>query len=700
MTKKLLKQVNVTDFTTSPTNPKVTQEALSSYIIANYLFENIDNRIKFFDDINRLFNINLRLMANSFYSTITTRLSLAQVTNLFDTNIKLVYKGGNMINYYLATYRRIFAQLNIQIDLDTLSDFDFNILINYDVILSSLGLPRSNDNLIKLSKLADLIAYNTINHFNNYMFCFKEQIIKKSIVSFSNRYPNTCYYQLGESNLAHIQGLFTYAKNYFDQLIQATPNPNIISFINANLTNLGLEEYQHNLAVLFDIIKQCAKTEIEFVGFALPTTFNKHKKIFTELALITENNSMKLNSFVKKLLNITTQRAPDVLSTSDARVGKIRVGTKLVNLDKRYDRIKTKFTETFPSDDSGAYCQFLPLNVEQMYTNQTNSTNGLISRYQDSANADIGFSNFYSIRADQLILTEEIEYNKFITPNTLTQQNYTQVYSDTFHESYEDMISISANYSHLFGTKDSNNIWIKMTNFNLIRGKIPIRYYLKLSNPYNIDGNLIEYLFVDYLGELIDMSIPTYGDSNLRSHLGADFSNMFKIVNIQGTNPISNINVNTYTELYFISDLNLVLFETDTGKPWQVAKYEKRISRLVKLFMVYLRYNFNIVQSVKMYNYFICILTKVQEQFETTSTIDVSSLLDPLEPIDDILLNFLYRLENLANGLSSSNPTEMAEMNTFLEFVLCNFNYTPQCAQKFPNVQNLKQIEFLKIKKI
>jgi len=606
MTKTFLNQVNVTNLTTQTSNPKSPHEALSSYLVANYLFENIDNRIKFFNDINTLFAFYLKKNIQKFFSVITTPLNEEQVTTLLETNYKLIYKGGNMINFYLSTYRRQFKQLNIQIDLDTLSDFDFSVLINYDNILDVIGLSKTNENYLKLSRLAELTAFDVINHFNNYLFCFQESIVKKSILSFINPYPNTLYYKLGESTPEHIQKQFDYAKEYFNKLIQAQPNPNIIGFINMNIDGLNNKDYNHDLSLLFDIIKQCTHTNIEFVGFALPTTFNKHKQIFAELASITTDNSMKLTSFVNKIINNITPKTPDVLSGITTKTGKIRLGNKLVNLDKRYDRIKTRISETFPSDDSGNYCLLLPMNVSRLYSTQIANTDGLIANYSDSDGNDIGLYNFYSMEADKLTLLESVEYDKFVSENNLVPINYTKLYSSTIHESYEDMVTISINNTLLFGSKNSNGVWTKLSNFNLTRGKIPIRYYLKLSTPVDIDGNKIQYLFVDYLGELIDISTPTFADTNFSHHINTHgFENIFKELTVHGTIATSSVKIFTYTESHLILDLYTVLFETNSGKPWEVPKYEKRMSRVIKLYLSYLKYNYSIKESVDMYNYFV-----------------------------------------------------------------------------------------------
>ena len=259
------------------------------------------------------------------------------------------------------------------------------------------------------------------------------------------------------------------------------------------------------------------------------------------------------------------------------------------------------------------------------------------------------------------------------------------------------MVSIGINNSLLFGTKNTAGDWIKMTNFNLIRGKVPIRYYLKLSSPVDIDGDMIQYLFVDYLGELIDMAIPSCADTTLRHYMGANFANIFKLVNIQGTTPLSTVTINTYTESYFILDLYAVLFETGSGKPWEVPKYEKRMTRIFKLYLSYLKYNYNTIQRVNMYNYFVCLIIKIRDQYNTSGIIDVNAVLDPVEPLDDIFKNFLMRLEMLSSILQQA---DRVDMSTFLDLILCNLQFTPQCAQLFRNVQHLRPIEFLSLRLI
>lgn len=224
MTKTYLKNVNIIDFNNIIIKNSTPHEAVSTYIIANYLFTNLDERINFFEDINELFKVNLDKYAIEFlYANGIIDQSLQ---NILKDNIKLVYKGGNIINYYLNVFKIIWDKIDVNIDTNTLSDFDFNILINYDYILSKLNLPKTDINYIQLSRLGDLIAYNIIKNFNNYMFCYDSNIFKDSIINNTSIYPNTKYYKLADIDNIKIIEIFKYVEDYFQNIFDLPDNEN------------------------------------------------------------------------------------------------------------------------------------------------------------------------------------------------------------------------------------------------------------------------------------------------------------------------------------------------------------------------------------------------------------------------------------------------------------------------------------------
>lgn len=697
MTNILLKSVNIDDLNKPSINLKSEHEDVSSYVIANYLFKNINDRISFFKDINLLFSDYLKKYSKEYFKTITTIKSEFQVVHLLNANIKLVYKGGNMINYYLLNFKNIFDKVGVDLKADTLSDFDFSICVNYDFILDGLGIPKDNLNYIKLSKLADLVGFHIIKHFSNHMFCYQDDILKDSSINHTLKYPNTEYYKFGDIPREQINQIFDYVAQYFSTIISAPKSPNISQVINEQIDKLNANELSHNLELLLDIVTQCAKTRVNFIGFSLPTTFNKHKKIFNELEQVTASNSMKLSTFVSHLVNSIAPSNPDILSSNVTLKNKIDINKKLQKLDERYDRIKTTNIEVYPSDTTGKFCNFLPLKIAEMYEKQTNTLDQILTNYLESGN-ELNFSNFYHIESDNLLLGEDIRYKHFIKTKEFDSVDYVNTYLKQYWQTHENMISISSNYSVLFGTKNLDGSWSKITNFNLLRGKIPVRYYLKLDNPYTINGSEIKYLFLDYPGELIDLSVQTYGDSYYRNNFissnpvdNTGFTSKLNEVEIVGTTPLNKIKITTYSLEYIINDLYEVIFETGRGKPWETKKYQKRIARIVKTYLAYLKDKYDSKQSLQMYNEFICHVEKAREEFSLTNNINVD--LSTTVGIDDIFKNFLARLDKLSKNIIA---TERVPMINFLDFFLCFLRPNPDCLVKFqPDCENIKPFGFL-----
>ena len=697
MTKTFLKSVDIGDFNKPNINPKTNHEAISSYIIANYLFTNLNERINFFKDINKLFEYNLNIYTRQFYtSNIRTKTAL-EVESLLKGNIKLVYKGGNMINYYLKIFKNIWEKIDVDIKADTLSDFDFSILINYDYILEKLTLAKSDENYIKLNRIADLIAFNIIKHFNNHMFCYNSDILKDSYINETVKFPSKVYYKFADIDQAKIMEIFTYVNDYFSNILKIPVNPNFYPFLSANIDKINNRELNHDLKLQFDIIAQCANTSLSFIGFSLPTTFNKHKKIFKELELINDDNSTKLKTFVNHLINNITPTSPDTLSTDNTLINKININSKLIKLNERYDRIKTTLIEVYPSNDAGDYCNLLPTKIAELFQNQIKKSDNLLTKYYERTNA-LNFNNFYHIDSDKLTLYENIGYNKFVKNSDFNLENYTKIYLNEYFNTYENMVSVSSNYSLLFGTTNRDGNWSKITNFNLERGKVPVRYFLKLETPYLIKGNLIKYIFFDYLGELIDISIPTYGDSYFREHFisknlvdNIEFTDKLNQIEITG-NPTSNkVDILTYSLEYFIFDLYEVIFESEEGKPWTIPKYEKRIGRIAKTYLSYLKDKYNVTDGLEMYYSFICHIEKAIEQFKQTNNIDIDIYLI-IELLDDIFKDFLNRLDKLSKNIL---PTDREQMIQFLDLLICYLKPNIDCIGKIKIVENIKPFNFL-----
>ena len=702
MTKTFLKSVNVEDFSKPSVNPKINHEALSSYIIANYLFTNLNERINFFKDINELFEHYLSHTINEYYETEYRRIqstkTKTEVVSILKENIKLVYKGGNMINHYLNMFKNIWNRIGVDIKADTLSDFDFSLLINYDYILENLTMPKIDEQYIKLTRLGDLIAFNMIKHFNNYMFCYDSDILKDSFINSKVTHPSTVYYKFADIDQAKIDEIFNYTKDYFNDIFSKGINLDLYPYKQEIIDKLNNGDLKHDLKLHFDVISICADTSIDFVGFSLPTTFNKHKKIFKELDSINENNSMKLGKFVHHLVNNIRKTNPENLSTVNALANKIFINDKLKYLDERYDRIKTKLIEVYPSNEDGDYCNFLPSKMVELYDNQIKNSEKLLTIYDDWEEP-INYNNFYNVSSNKLTLYDDIKYSNFVKTDDFSLEDYTKTYLNEYYNTNENMVSISSNFSLLFGPTNKDGDWINITSFNLERGKIPVRYFFKLKKPYLIEGNLIKYLFIDYLGELIDISISTYGDSYYRRYFiskseatnNKEFTDKLNQVEITGNTTTNKVNILTYSLEYFISDLYVVIFGAGVGKPWKIQKYEKRIARLFKTYLAYLKDKYNSTDGLEMYNTFICYIEKVIEQFKQTSNIDIN-LASITEPLDNIFKAFLAKLDKLSKDIEQPDRDQMIQ---FLDLLICYLKPNSDCINKFKGVENLKPFTFL-----
>ena len=405
---------------------------------------------------------------------------------------------------------------------------------------------------------------------------------------------------------------------------------------------------------------------------------------------------MKLTKFVLHLINNIKQTGPDALSNDNTLNNKIYINSILKHINKRYDRIKTKLIEIYPTNNSGDYCNFLPTKLVDLYEKQIKNTNDLLTKYKESNDA-LNYYNFYHAVSNKLTLYDDIFYKKFITSN-LNLENYSKIYLNKYFSTHENMVSMSSNSSLLFGTTNQEDNWTKITNFNLERGKVPVRYFFKLESPYIIEGNPIQYLFVDYLGELIDISIPTYGDSYFREHFmsknpedNTDFTNKLNQIEITG-NPITNkVNIQTYSLEYFIFDLYEAIFVTGKGKPWETKKYEKRIGRVIKSYLAYLKSKYNSTDGLEMYDVFVCYIEKAIEQFKQTNNIDID-LTSIFEPMDEIFKDFLVRLDKLAKNISQAEQSEMID---FLNLIICYLKPNPDCISKIQQVENIKPYNFL-----
>jgi hypothetical protein len=690
----MLRKISLTNITTPIVSAKTAHDALSTQIVSNYLFKDIDTRINFFKDINKLFdyylNMYVRQYMDIYFPTDPTKDNKIKILK---ENIKLIYKGGNMINEHIKKHEKKITSLNINIDLKTLSDYDFSICINYVYILYRIGLPDNDTNLINLSNVGNIVASSITRNFFNNTFCFDDKILKTRFSKKSNIF-NT--YQLGILDEVKLLELKDKANQYFNN-IPKSDIQDVNVFIKENEKKILFNEFKDDLSVLFDIIKMKYDVKLDFIGFSLPTTFNKHKKIFTKLSNITENNSMKLNNLVKSTVELNETRNERMHLDLRYDGKKIEVNKNLQKLDNRFDRIKTKFVEIYPSNRVNDFGTLVPSAIINLFDNQIKTLNGLVN-----INNKLNLKQFYDQDSDNLTLYEDVNLTKMNFKIGRDFRPFSGQFANILNITNENMISMSANYSLLFGTINNDGDWTKINNFNLFRCKIPVRYYFKLDKSINLDGNSIKYVFFDYSGEFIDLTIPLIGDSHYRNHFiikdikdiqdNSLYLSHFETIRLTGNNITNNVNVTTHTLDYNINDIIEILFRSGQTLPWTNIKYDKRMERLIILYLVLLKNDYDETERLDMYEKFKEYIDNFVSQYNTSQTIVIEDSEKTHQELDIVLFEFLEELVKLAQRLSAE---EVSNMIKFLEIIKCYLDTDIKCVAKYDKVKDYKPIEFL-----
>lgn len=711
----------VTDITTRKNNIKTQHEALSTHLISNYLLKDTYSRNNFYDDIQMLFYYNCQKIVSEYLSN----LNLNEITNNYfvNSNIKLVYKGSNATNEKISQCADRFESYGVNVEQFLLTSFDFDVVINYQVILHGLKLEFNDLNILELTKLSELIIINILRDFYNNIFSYDNSIYKKTIMFDGPEYKS---YELGSNmDQTQIQELFTYANNYFNQIPQSKIE-NTSGYIRQNIMQIyNNKSIENNLELLFNVIRG-SDNQLNFIGFSLPTTFNKHKIVFPDLTNINDGNSMKLidcfDSIVDNVIvpsNQTSQSIPQ-FSTNLTYNNKIQLEPHLEHLEKRFDKIKTRFYEIYPGPNLNLFCKFIPTKIAGLLNSQTNSLNGLVISGTKSLH------NFYATSEDRLTMYEDIEYKDYLKIVAPIPTGFSYICEKNILSSYENMCSISVNYSSLFGKKSSStNQWEKINNFNLSSLKIPVRYYFSLTHPIEIDGKQILYLFFDYDGELVNFTTPLYGDSDLRNHLMIQKEESFALNNpnpnepnyvnyrkdfddsdeyktwlddkfseimfYNETRPVKMLLYNTTSVLNNLLDNFFEPNEPNQAYPWEIANYHGQLTNIIKLVLVYLMEFFEYDQRIGFFNVFYEMIEKVELDFNNLTNPNLNGFF--LNFFDLVLKNFIFKIIDVLTNIlaKQSSSTYQQHRDGAIGFLT-----TLKHLLKYPETGIIEHIENLK----
>ena len=538
-------------------------------------------------------------------------------------------------------------------------------------------------------------------------FCYNNSILKTKLSVTNTQYED-------DNTTTNIQDLDTFetyelgsimkSEDYIQQLkckiskhYQSLPKfitIDVDEFIQQNEEKILLNEYKDNISVLFDILKLKYGINLEFVGFSLPTTFNKHKDIFVELQNFTAENSIKLNDLIKLLIKHHTTPDEDMLKSLRYDKRKIKINQKLNKLNSRFDRVRTVVSEIYPSNDQNIFGTFMPTKIKAMLDNQIISIDNIIC-----ANDNQSLNKFYSVKADKLNLYEDIKLSDMhIGKDTIqepvpySQSNFTKINSTT-----ENMLNMSANYSLLFGVIDELKDWIQVNNFNLFRNKIPVRYYFKLDRAITIGDITYKYIFFDFNGEFIDISIPLLGDSNYREDIHGDEAK-FKKYTEELTifeSLVSFVKVNTLSLEYNILDNFKMIFMRTNKIPWDQPKHEKRLMRLILLLLIELKDEYDQDDRIEIFNHLKRHITSFINQYTHTGSISSvykANYKTTFKNNKSIIsfIDYIYTLHTIIRS-----EGDKAKMIKFLNTINCYMEPEPVCLTNNSSVKDYKPIQFL-----
>jgi hypothetical protein len=166
----------------------------------------------------------------------------------------------------------------------------------------------------------------------------------------------------------------------------------------------------------------------------------------------------------------------------------------------------------------------------------------------------------------------------------------------------------------------------------------------------------------------------------------------FETIRLTGNNITNNVNVTTHTLDYNINDIIEILFRSGQTLPWTNIKYDKRMERLIILYLVLLKNDYDETERLDMYEKFKEYIDNFVSQYNTSQTIVIEDSEKTHQELDIVLFEFLEELVKLAQRLSAE---EVSNMIKFLEIIKCYLDTDIKCVAKYDKVKDYKPIEFL-----
>jgi len=618
-------------------NPLLTNHIKYSYkdIIGNQ--NNPDYR-KYKDETTSLFNKtffekNGEDTLNNFTFYLFQKINFDIISNInnhlniYDENLKhnediiLVYKGGNVINYYLNKILNVINEQDFNtfindLSIKKISDTDFSIYI--------ITNDEKRYNLIYYHM--SILLYNSLLDIRDSF----EKLFNKRFLSHndSNIFQINKIEQSGNGNINSDKGLI-YDGRLGDIYILRDDNYSFLSNENIltidNLIQIELDKCIFDDIILLDPVKRRSLiTSFIIIFIKIFNILDKYKiidnnKFSLYKDIYTSARYIKILYSISTIINIYFKYYPDRTILTQQRSVKIK--DKLIKFLSLYDNINNiiNLSRTI----SNICLDNVLFDLNNFYTTDNIGIflNDICNKFNEN---EYRYSTYYDYdynNSIKPIAKYQMRYNelndRFNIPGVIVdlvvqpdgndvsinyERNGNNDHPHTFLSKRNDIILKNIpliEYNELVSNKEENYHYISVNNiinfiidgshlvqFDLYR----IKLNLSLSHIVKIDiqknhDNKKSVIKLNIPSEFLDVSIPNFNDYGLTSIRNKIYNNnKLKYGNFFSRLSFGNRkNILMYNLSYLIQDLSVMLLKQNSFIPWVDVKYTKRISRLVLL---------------------------------------------------------------------------------------------------------------------
>jgi hypothetical protein len=516
----------------------------------------------------------------------------------YNEDIILIFKGGNVMNFYINNMietmlvnnqnnnpddPNYFRNLITELNASSISDTDYTIYI--------LTEDERKFNLI-YKFVSDILYQSLIEIRNNFEGLLNHKIINGN--DDNNNYFN--YQNLDDNNPINDND------NYFyNETVNPNPNINILdiekdvlqklnSILNMDnidqISNIFLEII--NILINNGIIQQRQDNNNIYNYSIFKDIYNGSRYIkmlrsisffnikYNNMPIIIQNNNppeFNLNFIYDDINNIIENQE---------NVSNIRLNNVLFDLNDFYSTDKI-------NNFLNSICEEFNINyVNKSYYEYVPGQNKSISEYKmNDAIEDIIYIRNPDIRID---INNDIDNSP---PTTYLSKKKDFILRNipkvNFTEYIENNNNDNKHYHYITVNSSVNNIFdpSRIIQFDLYRIKINV----VLSHIININNNTRRIKKLNIPSEFIDVSIPKFNDSglsNFRKKIYSDnytYDKFFSKLSFQ-----NNKNILMYNLSYLIDDLSFVLLSQNNFCPWADSKYNKRLKRIALLsFIIFIK---------------------------------------------------------------------------------------------------------------